>query len=87
MPSKVNRHGFWSRAYLEEMNLTILVKGGVGSDDYLIENVSKGDPTTLYNFLNSIMMKEFRGRSDIQFSQNVNLKFIKRNSEEMYGEG
>lgn len=60
------------------MNLTILVKGGVGSDDYLIENVSKGDPTTLYNFLNSIMMKEFGG------SQN-NKKQITQELEDTHG--
>lgn len=43
------------------MTLEILIRGGVGSDDFLSEDDNKGDLTTLFVFLYSIMMKELRG--------------------------
>lgn len=61
------------------MTLEILIRGGVGSDDFLSEDDNKGDLTTLFVFLYSIMMKELRG------SQNNRKKKIAQNPEDTYG--
>lgn len=61
------------------MTLEILIRGGVGSDDFLSEDDNKGDLTTLFVFLYSIMMKELRG------SQNNRKKKIAQNPEGTYG--